>query len=237
MSSIGSSFEAGSKAIIFGASGAIGSAFVTFLTAEYQFQVFELSRSGGGMPFDVFDEATIEAAAKDLATQGPFDLLINCIGLLHDETGIVPEKNLKQLNGDSLGKYFRINTIGPALVLKHFTPLMPRDRRSVFASLSARVGSLGDNRLGGWYGYRASKAAHNMILKNAAIELARTHPSAVLAAIHPGTVRSALSDPYAKGHAVFSPSDAVRRIFSVVNDLRPEHSGEFFAYDGSIIPW
>jgi len=237
MSSIIDSFEAGSKAVVVGASGAIGGAFVELLRAENRFDVVEMSRLSGQVSLDISDETSIEAAAKDVQGSGQVDLLINCVGLLHDKAGLVPEKNLKQLSADFLATYFRINTIGPALLLKHFTPLMPRDRRSVFVSLSARVGSLDDNRLGGWYGYRASKAAHNMILRNASIELARTHPLAVLAAIHPGTVESPLSAPYAKGHPTMSPSEAAGRILGVINDLSPEHSGSFFAYDGSTIPW
>jgi len=237
MSSILDSFQTQSLAVVFGATGAIGGAFVELLKKEGRFEVVELARSGGRVNLDVTDESQVEAAARDISHHGPIDLLINCIGLLHDETGIVPEKSLKQLKADSLTAYFRVNAIGPSLLLKHFTPLMPRDRRSVFASLSARVGSLTDNRLGGWYGYRASKAAHNMILKNAAIELERTHPLAVLAALHPGTVESSLSAPYAKAHATFSPYDAAGRMLSVINDLQPEHSGAFLAYDGSTIPW
>lgn len=229
--------ETRSTAIVFGASGAIGGAFVDLLRAERRCHVIELSRSGAGSALDVMDENSVEAAAKNLEDKGPVELFVNCIGLLHNQTGVAPEKSLKQIDPTSLEAYFQINAVGPALLLKHFTPLMPRDRRSVFVSLSARVGSLEDNRLGGWYGYRASKAAHNMIVRNAAIELARTHPLAVLAAIHPGTVASPLSAPYAKGHATCEPHDAAACMLSVINDLQPEQSGGFYAYDGSAVPW
>ena len=157
------------------------------------------------------DEDSVQAAAQELAGLGPVEVIVNCVGLLHDSDGVSPEKTFKHLSVSSLGAYFRVNTIGPALLLKHLTPLMPRDRRSVFASLSARVGSLSDNRLGGWYGYRASKAAHKMILRNAAIELARTHPLAVCAALE--------------------------ELFSVIQTLSERDSGGFYAYDGSPIPW
>ena len=237
MSLTGHPPEKDRNVVVVGSSGAIGRAFCEFFQAQNHYNVIPMSRSGSEIVLDVTDETTIKLAAAQAASVGEIDLLINCVGLLHDECGVAPEKSLKYLNAKSLEKYFCVNTIGTALLLKHFTPLMPRGRRSVFASLSARVGSLGDNRLGGWYGYRASKAAHNMILKNSAIELARTHPLAVCAALHPGTVESPLSAPYAKANDTFSPQESVSRMVSVIQSLEPRHSGGVFAYDGSSIPW
>ena len=167
------------------------------------------------------------------------DLVIVATGLL---TGAAarPERRLADLDPEGLAESFRVNTIGPALVAKAFVPLLPRGRRAVFAVLSARVGSLADNRLGGWYGYRASKAALNMVVRCLAVELARTHPLAVCAALHPGTVETGLSRPFLRGvdpGRLATPAEAAARLLAVVDALTPADSGGVFAYDGRPIPF
>lgn len=134
-------------------------------------------------------------------------------------------------------RQFLVNAIGPALLLKHFHPLLPRKRRSVFASLSARVGSIGDNRLGGWMSYRAAKAAQNQIVKTAALEIARTHPDAIIVALHPGTVATALSHAFVADRKVTTPEDAAQKLLTVIDKLQPCDSGGFFSYDGAAIEW
>lgn len=195
--------------------------------------VHALSRSGTGL--DLEDEASIAAAAARVSEGPPPALIFVATGVLHD--GHAPERTYRALSADHLLRDYRVNVVGPALVAKHFLPLVPRDRPAAFAALSARVGSIGDNRLGGWHAYRASKAALNMLLKTAAIEMARTHPQAVLAALHPGTVDSALSAPF-RGAQIGRPAaDAARDLLAVLDGLRPEDSGGFWAYDGQRLPW
>ncbi|GAM52028.1 sorbitol-6-phosphate 2-dehydrogenase [bacterium endosymbiont of Mortierella elongata FMR23-6] len=162
--------------------------------------------------------------------------MVVATGMLQGPTG-APEKCLGDLRPEHLAASFAVNTIGPALALAHFAPLLTRGERSMFAVLSAKVGSIGDNRLGGWYSYRASKAALNMVMKTAAIELARTHPQAVVAALHPGTVDSALSAPF-RGAQIGRPAaDAARDLLALLDGLAPEDTGGFWAYDGQRLPW
>lgn len=231
------------KAVVVGASGGIGGALCRVL-AERGATVHALSRQGvaphprmmAGI-IDVADEASIQSAALNLADAGPFDLILVASGLLHSDR-IAPEKSYRQLSATTLARYFAVNATGPALVAKHFLPLLARDRRAVFATLSARVGSISDNRLGGWHGYRASKAALNMIVRNLAIELARTHPQAVCVALHPGTVATDLSAPFQGGvpaDRLFTPSTSAERLLQVVNGLSPAQSGRIFAWDGAEI--
>jgi NAD(P)-dependent dehydrogenase (short-subunit alcohol dehydrogenase family) len=150
--------------------------------------------------------------------------------------GVQPEKRLADLSLVAMEEIFRINTFGPALVMRHFAPLLDR-QRSVMALLSAKVGSLGDNRLGGWYSYRASKAALNMMVKTASIEIRRTHPGAVLVALHPGTVKSALSRPFRGDEIGRQPLEAAAAMLETLDSLRSEDSGSFVAYDGARLPW
>ena len=158
-------------------------------------------------------------------------------GLLH-RTGIQPEKSIRELNAASLTDMFAVNTIGPALVLKHFLPLLARDGRAVLAALSARVGSIGDNQLGGWYSYRASKAALNQMLHTAAVELRRSHRHAICVALHPGTVNTPLSAPFSKaGLEVQDPDLAAERLLNVIAGLTPEDSGRFFDHRGEPVLW
>ena len=189
------------RAAVFGASGAIGRAIVEALRADLAFgEVLPCSRSGEGhVRFDLTDEASIAAACAELARGGPLDLVFVATGMLYEAGGVQPEKALRSLDPAALQRAYAVNAVGPMLIAKHAVPLLSRERRAVFAALSARVGSIADNRLGGWHSYRASKAALNMLLRNLAIELARTHPKAVVAALHPGTVDSALSRPFQRG--------------------------------------
>ncbi|SCX19787.1 C signal [Agrobacterium sp. DSM 25558] len=228
------SLPSGFGAVIIGASGGIGSALCARLQHEpHVGEVIALSRSEGQI--DLLDETSIEKAAQQLQGK-PIQLLICATGVL-DVDGHPPEKSLKQVDPDIMLREFSINAVGPALIAKHFLPLLDRKKRAIVAFLSARVGSIGDNRLGGWISYRASKAALNQIVRTASIEYARTHPEIVLTAIHPGTVRTNLSRPYAGGHRTVSPDEAAASILTTLNALGPETSGSFIAYDGSAIPW
>ena len=230
------SLPPGYHALVLGASGAIGSALTAQLRDDPRCaKVLALGRSS--TPAVDFDApATIAEAAHSLAPQGPWNLLLVATGMLHGPTG-TPEKRLAGLHAEHMAASFAVNTIGPALALAHFAPQLAQGERSVVAVLSAKVGSIGDNRLGGWYSYRASKAALNMVLKTAAIELARTHPQAVVAALHPGTVDSALSAPF-RGTKIWRPArDAAHDLLAVIDGLQPQDSGGFWAYDGQRLPW
>lgn len=227
----------GFKAIVIGASGGIGNATANRLEADPDCGiVIRLSRSGSPA-LDLLDEASIAAAAAELRDRhGTFDLLFDATGALEiDGTG--PEKTIKAIDPNVMARQFAINAIGPALLLKHFAPLLPRDRWSAFATLSARVGSIGDNRLGGWISYRSAKAALNQIVRTAAIEIRRTHPQAVVAALHPGTVRTRLSQEFTGDRIVFEPDEAAEKLLSTIFGLRNEDSGGFFAYDRQSIAW
>ena len=226
-------------ACVFGASGGIGGALVQRLAADPAVGVVHAGAramvAGGGkilpFAFDLTDEASIALAAQDI---GPVDLVIIATGMLHDGT-IQPEKSLRAQTPEGYARAFAINAIGPALIGKHFLPLLPRDRRGVFAALSARVSSISDNRLGGWHAYRASKAALNMIIRNFAVELARTHKQAIAVTLHPGTVDSALSEPFQRNvepDKLFTPDYSAERLLSVLDGLTPADSGHLFAWDG-----
>ena len=232
------------RAAIFGASGGIGAALATRL-AESGIEVWAGSRSGTAADpalrafrFDLSDEASIVAAAGAMADAPP-DLVVVASGVLTLADGSGPERSYKQIDGAAMDEVFRLNTIGPALVAKHVLPLLPRDRRSVFAALSARVGSIGDNRIGGWHSYRASKAALNMLLKNFAIELGRTHKQAIVAGLHPGTVDSALSEPFQANlpaGQLTRPADAADNLLNVIDGLTVVDSGGVFDWKGEAVP-
>lgn len=235
------------SAIVFGASGGIGSALVNRLAASGRYSSVHAGSRGrlAGLPdtvdqfrFDLADEASIKLAAKNLPK--PVELVLVATGLLHDSArAIAPEKSLRALDGAAMAQVFAVNTIGPALIAKHLLPVLPRDRRAVLAVLSARVGSIGDNRLGGWHSYRASKAALNMLVRNFAIEMARSHPQAIVAALHPGTVDSRLSAPFQRGVApdrLFSPDQAAGYLLDTLDGLGPADSGGLFAWDGARLP-
>ncbi len=235
-----------SSAVVVGASGGIGRALAEALAAGgAHAPVFALAR--GPAPFaapvrthaiDLTDEASVAAAAAFAGGAGPVGLVVVASGILHGP-GIAPEKAVRSLDPAAMAAVYAVNAIGPALVAKHFLPLMPRRGRSVFAALSARVGSIADNRLGGWYAYRASKAALNQILRTLAVEAARTHPEAIVAGLHPGTVATGLSRPFRpdpEGAGLFAPEESAGHLLRVLDGLRPEDTGQVFAWDGRPIP-
>jgi NAD(P)-dependent dehydrogenase (short-subunit alcohol dehydrogenase family) len=231
------SLPPGYRAAVVGASGAIGGALLRALQADPRCgHVAALSRSTEPA-LDLLDEASLAAAAERLRTQGPLHLLVCATGILQVD-GRGPEKRLADLDAATMARAHAVNAIGPALLIKHFHALLPLQERSLLAVLSARVGSIGDNRLGGWYSYRASKAALNMLLRTAAIEVARQRPLAVLAALHPGTVRSGLSAPIIGSAPASTPDAAARHLLAVLDALRADGAtGGFHAWDGAAIAW
>jgi NAD(P)-dependent dehydrogenase (short-subunit alcohol dehydrogenase family) len=236
------------RAVVLGGRGGIGSAFVeAILRADPRSRVVSTSRSaawaaagGGRHVLDITHEGDVAALAERLSEEGWVpNVVINTVGVLHDGD-LQPERTWRRLDPAALHRSFAINAVGPALLIKHLLPLMPRGERAVFASLSARIGSIGDNRLGGWYSYRASKAAHNMLLKTASIEAKRRWPQLVIAALHPGTVETGLSAPFRSSvpeGKLFTPAYSVERLCTVLAKLSPGDSGGHFAYDGSPIEW
>jgi NAD(P)-dependent dehydrogenase (short-subunit alcohol dehydrogenase family) len=221
--------------VVIGASGGIGAALADAAEQGGQ-RVHRLSRSGGGI--DLTDEQSIARASETL----PFDAidrLIVATGMLH-EPGLQPERSLRQLDGERLMRSFALNAVGPALVLKHFAPRLRRDGRALAVLLSARVGSIADNRLGGWYGYRASKAALNQIVRSAAVELGRSHPGAVVVALHPGTVDTQMSRPFqanVPADRLFTTRQSAERLLAVMEGLSTVDSGGFFDWKGEPIPF
>lgn len=231
----------GYGALVLGASGAIGGAIAAALEADPRAgAVHRISRSGGDVgAWD--DEDGLAAVAERLKASGaPIHLVFIATGGLSID-GRRPEKMLGHLGADALAAQFALNAILPALAVKHFHALTPRAERSVIAALSARVGSIGDNRLGGWYGYRAAKAALNQMLKTAAIEIARKRPEAVVAALHPGTVESKLSQPFRPEGAarpeIMTPEQSAARLLGVLDGLSPAQSGGFWDWSGAAVDW
>ena len=234
---------------VIGASGGIGSAFTRQLSASHTTErVYALSRSGTSFAdsnvtsheLDFDAEQSIAAAADLVAADGPLDLVIVASGILHGDDGLQPEKTMADIDARKMATVLSANTIGPALVAKHFLPLMRPKQRNVFAVLSARVGSIEDNRLGGWLSYRASKAALNMAIKTLAVEQARKNPQSILVALHPGTVDTGLSQPFTSRVAagkLFSPEKSAQHLLAVIAALSADASGGFFAWDGQPIPF
>lgn len=230
----------GQSAVVFGATGGIGSAVADALETDSRFDaVIRFSRSGDSpVPVDLTSEASIEKAATWMKGKGiQPSLIFIASGLLHDaERG--PEKSLRQLDADWLMKNYQVNAIGPAFVAKYFLPLMDRKEITKFAALSARVGSISDNRLGGWYGYRASKAALNMMIRNLSIEWSRRNERSIIVALHPGTVDTVLSQPFQSNvppEKLFDSDRAARQLLAVLHALEPADSGKIFAWDGTEI--
>ena len=235
-------------AVVWGASGGIGRALVDAMVSSGDYAVVHAGSRTPITPtspvispfaFDLTDEASIADAAATIAADAAVDVAIVATGMLHDASGLRPEKSFAALTGDAMLAAYRINAVGPALIAKHMIRALPRDRRSVFAALSARVGSIGDNRLGGWHSYRASKAALNMIVANLAIELRRSHPLAIAVGLHPGTVDTSLSEPFQRGVApekLFTRQSSASRLLAVIEALGDRDSGGVFAWDGQRIP-
>lgn len=222
-------------AVVIGAAGGIGAALIRRL--GFEGPVIALSRRSDPA-VDLLDEPGIVAAVAAIAQTGAeLRLVIDATGFLHGD-GFSPERSLRQIDPAHMARSFAINAIGPALLMKSFLPALPRQGRSVFATLSARVGSIGDNSLGGWYSYRAAKAALNQLVHTAAIELRRSHPEAICIAIHPGTVATDLSAPFAKtGLELQTADEAAGRILAVLNGLHPEQTGGFLDHHGKSIQW
>ena len=232
---------------VIGATGGIGKALVNLLLKQknvknvHCFSRRAIEREHEKILsyyIELSDEETIAAAASNIENY-PLDLILIACGVLHCED-YSPEKSLKDLNMQQLKDVFLINSFGPALVAKYFLPLIPRNGKSVFAALSARVGSIEDNRLGGWYAYRASKAALNMLIKNAAIETARKCKQASVIGLHPGTVNTNLSRPFqsnVQASKLFTPEYSAQCLLEVVNGVTPDQTGEILAWDGTTIPY
>jgi len=236
------------RAVLFGAGGGIGAALGEALAADPVYdEVWLGARSALPEPvsthvrtfrFDSDDEPSLVAAAALIG--GEFDLVFIATGLLHREGLSSPEKSFRSLDPAAMAELYRANAIGPAMIAKHFLPLLPRSRRAVFAVLSARVGSISDNKLGGWHSYRAAKAALNMLTQNFAIELGRSHPRAVVAALHPGTVDTPLSRPFQRGlpDGQVQPVDTTAAsLLGTLAQLTPDQSGGLYAWDGTRLPW
>ncbi len=234
------------RVIIIGASGGIGNAFLDALNESSQVsKIYALSRQNKAYPsakianlsFDLTSEESLKAVSESLRKLDPFDLIIVATGLLQGD-GVAPEKSIRDLTYKGLEKSFLVNTIGPAMTARYFLPLLRRDKKSVFTALSARVGSISDNRIGGWYGYRASKAALNMILKTLSIEFGRRHKQAVILGLHPGTVDTTLSEPF-QGNVpdgkLFTPEYSVEKLLAVIDKVDANDSGKLIDWAGKEI--
>ncbi len=235
------------RAVIIGATGGIGAALTEVLAADPEIEaVHALSRSGRTPPMhkvipgkaDILDENSLSLAAAEIKAQGQPYLVIVATGLLSTDT-VQPEKSYRHQNLEAFEQVFAINTFGPGLVAKHFLPLMPRTGRAVFAVLSARVGSISDNRLGGWHAYRASKAALNMLVRNYAVEQRRRNEDFIAVSLHPGTVDTDLSKPFQSNvpdKQLFTPQHSAKALLDVIAGLSPDQSGRAFDWAGKEIP-
>lgn len=240
-------------ALIVGAGQGIGLEFVRqFLKGDRGDRVYATYRSPSSelsaitdprlhcLSMDITEESQIAAVIQKIQTETTtLHTVINCVGLLHDGA-MQPEKSLRHLNADQLLRYFQVNSVGAAMLAKHVQPLFKHRDRAIFATISAKVGSIGDNEIGGWYGYRASKAALNMFMRTVALEYRRTCPSTIVVTLHPGTTDTQLSRPFQRGVApekLFSVDRTVQQLLTVLDQLKQDDSGEFFSWDGSRLPW
>lgn len=229
------SLPEGYRVLVVGASGALGQAFVQCLQEDPRCGHVQAVSRQSHPGLDLLNEASIASCAQALVLAGPFHLIIDATGaLMLGQRG--PEKRLGELTADHLLSSMHLNAVGPALLLKHFTPLLAERERVIWAKLSARVGSIEDNHKGGWYGYRAAKAALNMLLQTACIEISRKRPLVVVAALQPGTVRSALSQPFVAAQAMV-PEDSARRLLPVLDSLQPTGRLQFKDHLGQAVPW
>lgn len=245
------------NALIVGASQGIGLGFVRQLGADGRFRrvygTYRRPETAAGLldlaqihpsitplGLDVTAEDSMAEAVNQIQAETPqLHLVVYCVGILHSED-VQPEKSVRQLTSDQLVRSFQVNAVGAALLTKHLLPLLKHDRPSAFGAISAKVGSIGDNHLGGWYSYRASKAALNMLIKTAALEYARKSPNTVFALLHPGTTDTRLSQPFQRGvppEKLFPVSRTVDQLMAVIEGLEPTDSGTFFSWDGSRLPW
>lgn len=221
--------------VVIGANGGIGSALISLLKDQYpSSSIHALSR----LEIDFTDEDKIKNTAEHCSINAPIDLVIVTTGLLHKDSFISPEKSLRDINAKSLQEVLHVNAIGPALVMKHFLPKMNKTQKSVFATLSARVGSISDNQLGGWYAYRSSKAALNMMIKTASIEMSRQNKNLSVIGLHPGTVNTNLSSPFqgnTKASKLFTPEESAMHLLNVINNLSFTDTGKIIAWNGQEI--
>ncbi|MFK7881727.1 SDR family NAD(P)-dependent oxidoreductase [Roseobacter sp.] len=219
------------KVLIIGASGGVGRAVATACEARGD-RVARLSRRDDG--FEITDETSVDAHLS--ALKDTFDFVLIATGALEIE-GAAPEKSIKSLTAKAMLDQFAVNALGPALVLRHASDLLPRNSPSIVAVISARVGSIGDNRMGGWVSYRSAKAAVNQIVHTTAIELARTHKQTACVALHPGTVATPFTQKYLGRHPSVSPQEAAQNLLTVVDGLGPDQTGRFFDWAGVEVPW
>ena len=245
------------NALVVGASSGIGLGFVkallsnahiTHLIATYRNpdranELLTLAQTHSQLvclQLDITDESQVAGAIAQITTITPhLHIVINCVGILHD-VDMQPEKSLRQINADNLIRYFQINSIGAIVLAKHLMPFFKHNTQSIFATISAKIGSIEDNRLGGWYGYRASKAALNMFLKTASIEYSRRCPKTIITLLHPGTTDTKLSAPFQRNvppEKLFSVERTVSQLLEILDTLTPNDSGSFFSWDGSRLPW
>ena len=232
---------------VIGSSGAIGNAISKILQNNESIEtVYNFSRSTGiesskkekNFFIDIENEDSIKRSVKNIPENIKFDLVFVATGILHDNEDIYPEKSIRDISEVKLKKVLMVNTIGPTLVGKYFIPFLDKNKRNVFAFLSARVGSISDNKIGGWYSYRASKTALNQIIKNFSIEVKRSNPNSIFVGLQPGTVKSNLSKPFEKNvnsSNLFSPEYSAEKLLKVINDLTLEDTGKFFAWNGEEI--
>lgn len=227
-------------AVVIGATGGIGAAFVRALESSGRFTRVVAAGRSNEHRLDIRDPDAVASFAENLTESlagAPIRLVIDATGFLHDETRM-PEKSWRDINAQDMAYSYAVNAIGPALLMQQLLPMLPREGKSAFVTLSAKVGSIGDNRIGGWYAYRASKAALNQIVRCAAIELGRRWREAVCVAMHPGTVHTPLTQPFAKnGLNVREPDQAAAEMLAVIDALTADESGRFFDYRGERLPW
>ena len=232
---------------VIGSSGAIGNSISKLLKSEisvesvYNFSrtaISESSEKEKNIYIDIENEDSIIESIKKIPKDIKFDLIFVATGILHNDEDIYPEKSIKDISGNKLKKVLMVNTIGPALIGKYFIPFLNKNNRNVFAFLSARVGSISNNKIGGWYSYRASKSALNQIIKNFSIEIKRSNPNSIFVGLQPGTVKSNLSKPFQKNvnsENLFSPDYSAKKLLDVINNLSIEDTGKLFAWDGEEI--